>query len=721
MNSRKNTNINKGAAILAIFFMLLFFTLIARFGYIETTKTAEGRELTQIAKEKWMNHKKLSAHRGTIFGSNGEALAKDVPAFTVKAILSEDAPEYVKKPEKTAEALAPILDMKKSRLVELLSRDSYLVELGPGGRRISYEKKEKIRKLDLPGIKFIRQSERYYPNQKFASYVLGFTTRDPETDKLQGQMGIEKSMNKKLTGKDGSMKQMTTPDGVQLPGTKEKVQEPQNGDNVYLTINSHIQTFLKQAVTKANKEYDPKRIMAVVMNPKTGEILAMANRPSFNPNTREIEDYQNDIISVSIEPGSVMKVFTLAAAVDAGVYDGDDTYMSGEYPLPGGGAIHDWKNGGWGRITFNQAVQRSSNVGFVILAEKYLGFDSLYDYLMKFDFKKKTGIALPDEVNSNFQYTYFSEKATTAFGQGTAVTIMQMVKAASSIANDGKMMKPYIVDKVVNPNTGKVVLDHKPKVDGTPISAKSAKKVRDLLRTVVTGKHGTGKEFAIEGYKVAGKTGTAQIVGPDGRYLDGKYIHSFIGMAPKDDPQLLVYVAVDRPDVKYSVYGSRPVADIFRSVMKRSLQYLNIDPEKDQKRSADLSMKLGDYKGRSVSDVTKELEGKGMNVVVLGSGNTVTAQMPFAGDTVLSGERIILRTAGKTNMPDLSGWSLADVMKVARLLHLQTEVKGSGYVADQSIKPGQQVKEGETLSVELKVPKPVDPPDQKKAEKGDES
>ncbi|HEU5139824.1 MAG TPA: penicillin-binding transpeptidase domain-containing protein [Bacillales bacterium] len=718
MNSRKNTNINKGAAVLLIVFLLLFFALIARFGYVGLTKTAEGRELMNLAVPKWTEEDQLKAERGTIYDSNGNPLAKDVPAFTVTAVLSEKMKgHYVKNPEKTAEALAPILNMEESKLVDLLTRDAFQVELGPGGRRISYEKKEQIKKLDLPGIGFIRQSKRYYPNQKFASYVLGFTTRDPETGELKGVMGIEESKNKKLTGKDGSVKYMTTPGGVQLPGTKKVEKPAKNGNNVYLTIDNHIQTFLEHAITKANKEYDPKRIMAVVMDPDTGAILAMANRPSFNPNNREIDDYTNDIVSVPFEPGSVMKIFTLAAAVDAGVYDGDDTYMSGKYRI-GGRYIHDWKNGGWGRISFNQAVQRSSNVGFVILAQKYLGFDRLYDYLMKFDFKEKTGIALPNEKNSNFQYTYPSEKATTAFGQGTAVTVMQMMKAATAVANDGKMMKPYIIDKVVNPNTDEVVMKSNSKVEGTPISAESAQKVRDLLRTVITAEHGTGTEFAIEGYKVAGKTGTAQIVGPDGFYMTDGYIHSFMGMAPKDDPQLLMYVAVDRPDVKYSVLGSKPVADIFQFVMKHSLQYLNIDPEEGhQDVSDDLSIQLDSYEGNAVSDAKETLKSQGMDVIVVGSGSSVTSQVPFAGDTILPGEKVLLRTGGEMKMPDLSGWSLAEVMKLARLCNLDPEVKGAGYVVDQSIAPGKSFKEGETLKVQLKIPKSADTVKQKDNDK----
>ncbi|HET7628795.1 MAG TPA: penicillin-binding transpeptidase domain-containing protein [Bacillales bacterium] len=722
MNARKNKNINRGAAFFSIVFVLLFFVLIARFGYIEVTQSVQGKSLTNMAKDRWMSLQRLEAERGTIYDRKGQPLAEDVPAYNVYAVLSETT-EHVKNIEKTAGALAPILDMKESRIRELLSRDAFQVELGPGGRRISYEKMMKIKKLDLPGIGFLPTSKRYYPNQEFASYVVGFTTRDPETELLRGVMGVEKSMNSKLQGKGGYLKSMTAPGGTTIPGSEKEVKPPKDGANVYLTIDSHIQTFLETALSKAEEQYHPKRMMGVVIDPNTGKILAMANRPTFNPNTRKLSDYTNDIISSRFEPGSVMKIFTLAAAVDAGVYDGDATYQSGVIHY-GPSTIHDWNYRGWGEITFNEAVRRSSNVGFAILAQDYIGFDRLYDYLMKFDFKQRTGIALPNEGNSHFQYDVPVEKATTAFGQGTAVTAIQMVKAATAIANDGKMMKPYMIDKVVDPNSNEVVIDHEPKVVGRPISERSAKKVRDLLRTVVSGEHGTGRDFAIEGYEVAGKTGTAQIPNENGvGYMSGKYIHSFMGMAPMDDPQLLVYVAVDRPEVKTMFAGEKPVADIFKFVMKNSLQYLNVQPEEtdDTNETKSSSVAIGDYEGKPVTAAKQELQDKGLQVVVLGGGDKVKAQMPFSGEQVLPGAKVLLKTEGTSKMPNIIGWSLADVMKLAHLLQLDPEIKGAGFVTGQSIPPGRKVKQGDAVTVELQAPKPVEAADSGRSGEDDKS
>lgn len=710
MKSRKNKNINKGAALLAMVFVLLFFALLARFAYIETTKQVEGKGLAKIARDNWQSHENMRSQRGTIFDAGGKALAKDVNAYTVVAILSDKAkPDYVKDPKTTAKKLAPILHMDEAKLQKRLSADKFQVELGTKGRRISFKKKEKIEKQDLSGIHFRTETKRYYPNQTFASYLLGFTKRNEGQGPLQGVMGIEKNMNEKLTGQDGSKTYRTSANGVKLPAADEKKQAPRNGDNVHLTIDNNIQTFLEHAMTDVAKKYQPKQMMAAVLDPKTGKILAMSNRPTFNPNKRDLDHYSNAIVSDSFEPGSTMKIFTLSAAVDAGVYNGDETYKSGTYKIPGG-TIHDWNDGlGFGTITYNQGVRRSSNVAFARLANKKIGFSRFHAYLKKFDFDEKTGIDLPNEAGSHFQYDVPIEKATTAFGQGTSVTPLQQLKGATAVANDGKMMKPYIVDKVVDPNDKQAVLENKPKVAGEPISSDSATKVRDLLRSVVTGKNGTGKDFAVKGYKVAGKTGTAQIPKKDGSgYENGKYIHSFLGMAPKDDPQFMMYVAVDEPKVKSWHDGSKPVAKIFRFVTRKSMQYLNIDPEQKKDKAKAKAETIRDYQGQSLKKAKKSLQKQGFDVLTLGSGKTVVSQQPMADTSLFPGERVMMNSGGKIHMPDLAGWSFSDVGKLAELLDLKPDIKGSGYVSKQNIPPGDAVKEGETLSVQLSPPKSED-------------
>ncbi len=335
-----------------------------------------------------------------------------------------------------------------------------------------------------------------------------------------GKMGIEAQFNKQLTGKNGKINYDSDLWGYLLPDGKEKIIPAKNGSDVYLTLDTKIQTFLEDAMNKVVLEYEPKKIIAIVADPKTGQILAMGQRPSFHPKTKLgiEESWHNEAIEASFEPGSTMKVFTLAAAIEENVFNGNEIYQSGSYKVtPKDQAIHDHNISGWGTITYLEGVQRSSNVAFAKIANEKLGFEKFREYLTEFGLDRPTGIDLPNETTSKIQYTYPIEKITTAFGQGTAITPIQQVQAATAIANGGKMMKPYVVSKIVNPDTKEVIQETTPEVVYNPISEKTAKEVLDILETIVSNEEtGTGNRYQIDGYSVAGKTGTANIPGPNG-------------------------------------------------------------------------------------------------------------------------------------------------------------------------------------------------------------
>ncbi|PWA13403.1 penicillin-binding protein [Pueribacillus theae] len=712
MGQMKNKNINKGAASVVILFVLLFLLLFTRFLYIEITKEVDGKELNTLAQELWTTSKTLEAHRGSIYDRKGNVLAQDIPSYTIYAILDRSYPNHVKDPEETAKQLAPILGASKENLEKILKQKKrFQVEFGAYGRKLTQKQKNKIEELNLPGIGFERETKRYYPNQVFASHIIGFVNENEQSDIQEGVMGLEKSLNKYLIEKNGSVTFKRDGSGTKLPVPDEKIEKPQNGKSVYLTIDENIQLFVEQALNEIEKEYKPERAIAIVANPKTGEILALGNRPSFNPNKRDIANYSNDAISSRFEPGSTMKVFTLAAAIEEGVYNGQEKYQSGKYKVAGG-VISDHNNGeGWGSITFDEGVRRSSNVAFSKLAKEKLGFNRLYQYLTKFGFREKTGIDLPDEANSAFRYEAEIEKVTTSFGQGTAVTPIQQIQAATAIANNGVMMRPYVTRKIIDPETDEIILENKPKSTGKPISPETASKVLDILETVVT--DGTGQPFAIEGYDIAGKTGTAQIPSPNGGYMKGwgKNIYSFIGMAPKNDPKLVVYVAVDRPKLKGFETGSQATGKLFTSITKNSLQHLNIEPDasEDSKKAlsknSNYGLELEDYAGKKLEEARKELENKGFKVEALGNKDSlIQEQIPYPGSSVLNGERIILKGDGEIKMPNLKGWSLADALKVVEILQLEPKINGSGYVVKQSIKPKESVREKDQITIQLAPP-----------------
>ncbi|MFK2824905.1 penicillin-binding protein [Bacillus sp. B190/17] len=712
MNENR-TNGRKGAAILFIIFALLFFVLFARFLVIQITGKADGHSLKNEALQKYLRTDVLEATRGTIYDHRGTVIAEDTTSFTLAAILDSSMttnpkkPKHVTDPERTAKVLAKYIDMEPDEIEKRLrNKQAFQVEFGKYGRDLPNRVKKKIEEEKLPGIIFLRDSKRFYPNGKFASHLIGFTQKVEEKKGNQviqrtvGQMGIEKAYEKYLEGKNGKIQYKSDLWGYLLSDKKQMIQEPDDGDKIYLTIDTKIQTFMEDALNEVEKQYKPGKAFAIVADAKTGKILAMGQRPSFHPDTRVGlgENWSNDLVEYSFEPGSTMKIFTVAAAIEEGVFHPNELYKSGRYKV-GTVSIRDHNGGeGWGDITYLEGVQRSSNVAMANLLEK-MGPDVFRQYLDDFHFGQRTGIELPNEGKGTILYNWPIEQVTASFGQGTTVTAMQLIQAATAVANDGEMMRPYIIDRIIDDKTNKAVMENNPKKVGEPISKKTAEKTRDVLKSVTTSEHGTGQIYQIQGYEVAGKTGTAQMPNPNGGYLRGSsnHIFSFLGMAPAKDPQLIVYVAVAQPKLD-GESGSVPVSKIFNPVMRNSLQYLNIKP---QQTPAMKTIELKDFTNERIAEVEKELKAKKIKPVIVGTGSKVTGQSPEAQSFLLQGEKVILQTDGKATMPDMENWSLRDVMKAANLIGLKVSYAGEGYVASQNIKPGTPIKKGQKLILKL--------------------
>ncbi|SFJ93180.1 penicillin-binding protein 2B [Halobacillus dabanensis] len=708
-----NRNKNFSTVFLILVFSIMFFIIAGRFLYIETVGSIDGVDLTAWAEDIRTTSYEIDADRGKIYDNNGMVLAYDRPTYRLYAIVDPeysanlDPPQHVTDPGETAKKLAPFLDMKASEIQQTLEEgkenDRFQVEFGSNGRSLSQEAKEEIEELELNGIKFKQESRRYYPNGQFASHVIGFA-RSKEGE-INGVTGIEKQMEKHLQEEKGKISYERDKYGTKLLDPNEVMTEPENGNDVYLTIDQKIQTFLEDALTQVEEEYSPEKIMAAVMDPDTGEILAMSNRPSYNPNNiGDVENWYNDIVSHTFEPGSTMKIFTWAAAIDAGVYKGSDVFQSGTYKVPGH-TIGDHNNGeGWGPISYDEGFQRSSNVAASKLALEVLGPTKLRKYLSAFNFDEKTGIDLPNEKNGRFVFDRKSEQATTSFGQGSTVTAIQMMTAATAVANDGKMMRPYMLSKITSGDTGEVLKENEPDQIGTPISKDTADQVRELMGEVVTSEQGTGQSFKLDDYTLAGKTGTAQISKPGGGYMSGRenYTFSFMGMAPKEDPELLVYVAVQQPQLEATELGSEPVSYIVRTVMENSLHYMDIQPDKETDQSFS-PLTMPDVADESTEQAEQKLKESFENVEVIGSGENVEAILPSPGTKVVENQRIMIVT-DQPKMPDLTGYSVRDVHKLAKHFKLNIETMGNGFVKAQSIPAGSNIKEGGYLVVELEPP-----------------
>ncbi|TQS75656.1 penicillin-binding protein [Ornithinibacillus gellani] len=731
---KKNKTTNFMAFVFITIFVGFFLILTGRFLYIQATGEIEGVSLDKWAKEKRSSSYTLEAERGKIFDSKGMVLAYDRPAFRIYAITRESYSDnsskkrHVVDPEETAAKLAPILDADEQDLLETLKngieQDRFQVEFGRAGQKISQTQKEEIEALELPGIHFTKESLRYYPNGMFASHIIGFAretepkTEDDKTiNQITGITGMEKEMNKLLQGKDGYISFQRDNYNRKLLHPDEVVKKPDNGDDVYLTIDQKIQTLLDDVMSQVDEHYSPKRMTAIVMDAKTGEIKALSNRPSYDPNNpTDVENWYNDAISTPFEPGSTMKMFTWAAAIEEGVYNGDEVFQSGSYQINSKvQKVRDHNGGrGWGKITFDEGFQRSSNVAASKLLWEKIGADKYLEYLKAFKLFEKTGIDLPGEVSGQLLYNWPRDKLSTSFGQGSTVTPIQQMKAATAIANDGKMLQPYVINKIVNPNTGEIIKENKPQVVAEPISKKTADHVMELLGTVVSSENGTGKMFALDNYTLAGKTGTAQIPNPKGGYLTGtgNNIYSFMGMAPLDDPQLIMYVSVKQPDLETEdgiEAGSAPVSYIFKNVMENSLHYLDIEPDIDEDQKSQL-IQIPELEGMEVAEAKAMLSEKGLHVTISGKGKKIIASNVIGKSELLPNSRVFLVT-DKPTMPNMKGWSIREVLQFADVTGLKLETIGSGYVTKQGIKEGKSIKKGDYLGVELK------PPQKKKAKK----
>ncbi|PER08589.1 dihydropteridine reductase [Bacillus cereus] len=696
---------NKGARYMMIAFIVLFLIMILRIVYIQAVGVVHNVNVKDLADEQHNKKGVLEANRGTIYDQTGKVLVQD--STTYRVVVNLKGKDKVKNKDETAQQLADALEIDKEEVLKNFHEGRTQVEIGKIGRNLSREKKEKINDLKIPGVSFMSEKARVYPNEDFASYILGFARPDDKGN-TEGKFGLEKSLDKYLRSTNGNIEYVGTRRGIPLTNDIGKVEPAKNGNNVYLTLDKQINSFLEEAMNKAQEHYDPSMLIGIIADPKTGKVLAMASKPSYNPNVGDIEYFLNDPIANAYEPGSTMKVFTLAAAINEGVYNGKEYFQSGKYSV-GFSDIKDHNGGfGWGSITFDEGFERSSNVAFSILEDQLLKPNKFKQYMNKFGFNQKTGIDLPGESKNTLLLNTQIQQVTTSFGQGSTVTPIQLIQAATAIANDGKMMQPYIVDKVVNPTNKEVIMENQPKEIGNPIKKVTADKVRSLMERVITSSKGTGTMYKVDGYPIGGKTGTAQIPNPEnGRYMEGKenYIFSFLGMAPIDDPELIVYLAIKQPKLKGDEYGAQPLAEIFKPVIKNSLEYLKVKPY-TEKQIADAAkqsqLKVQNYVNQSMGTAEKSVEKEKLQPVILGEGKIIK-QYPQSGEVMSEGDRIFL-LGNNAQMPNVKGWSMRDVMYFSKLLKLDLKTSGTGYVTSQSIEKGQDLHEGDTLELELEPP-----------------
>ena len=619
-------NIHKRIRIILIVIILCFVLIIGKVFYIQVISYDK---LNSLATSLWSRNLEIGAERGKIITSDNVTVADNLTTVSLVFV-----PNQIKNKEEVSTNISKILGVDRKVIDEHLYKKSSIERVHPEGRQLSYEVADAIAKLNYEGVYLLKEAKRYYPYDSLLAHSIGYVGIDN-----QGLSGLELEYDKYLTGESGAIKYYSDAKGQKL-NISSVYEQPANGMNLYLTVNFDIQESIERELDNAMTKYNADGSWAIAMNPNTGEILGIASKPSFSPSNYQdysIEEINRNLaIWASYEPGSTFKIITVASSLEEHTVDllNDTFYDSGSVNVDGA-RIKCWKHGGHGAQTFLQVIQNSCNTGFVELGNR-LGKEKLFSYINKFGFGKKTGIDLNGEATGilfPLRKVGPVELATTAFGQGVSVTAIQQITAVSAAINGGTLYKPYIVKSIVEPNTNEIIKENHPQKVRQVISADSSAQVRNALETVVA--YGTGRNAYIDGYRVGGKTGTAQKV-KNGVYMSGNYIVSFIGFLPADNPQVVVYVAIDNPK-GVTQYGGTVAAPIAKNILTDAISALNIEKSKEGLDKIyqwyDVKYyKVENVEGLTVKEATKLL--KNFQVEYTGIGDKVLAQSPAAGTSL---------------------------------------------------------------------------------------
>lgn len=714
------SNISKKRLVFVfIVVMIAILALIIRLGYIQIVT---GEELKKGALEQWTRGIEIKPKRGTIYDRNGKKLAISVSSYTVWA-----SPADIKDANDTAKKVAEVLNMDEELVYEKITKK---VDVEKIKQWISKEEAKELRNLNLQGINIVDDNKRFYPYEDFAAYVLGFTNVDND-----GLYGIEKTYDKYLSGTPGRWVKTTDARGRQLPYDGERIFEAQDGLNVVLTIDETIQHFAEKAAMESLLTTKAKNVSIIIMEPKTGDILALANLPQYNPNNprepldeikkeewrnlpqdelekRWYDMWRNFAINDAYEPGSTFKTIVAAAALEENVANIDTNFYCNGFIKDIPGAVlkcSRWYNP-HGAQTLKEGMENSCNIAFVNLGRK-LGKEKLYKYIKAFGFGEPTGIELTGEQGGIIPYNTDIIKeinlATMSYGHGIAVTPIQLINAVSAIGNGGNLMEPRLVSHLID-NEGNIVMENKPKVKRQVISQNTSDAMLDMMEGVVV--EGTGTNAYVPGYRVAGKTGTAQKI-IDGKYAPGKYIGSFVAVAPADDPQIAILVIVDEPEGVY--YGGSVAAPVAGKVIEETLNYLEVKPEftEEEKEQFEYMEIVPDVRNKNIDEAGKILMEHGFKYTTdtynISEKSKVIDQFPLPETEVSKGSIIDLylnedaQAQKKVLMPDLIGKSREDVINILENLKLKYHFKGEGKAIKQRPEPGIEVDINSNVEVEF--------------------
>ena len=625
--------IQRRLVVLLSIILIYFIALFIRLAYLQIFNSGT---LVDRAESLWSRNLPIEGQRGIIYDRNHDAIVENEVAPSVIVI-----PKQVTDVDRTSEVLAEVLEVSVEEAKRHVTHGVSIERIQPEGRKLSLEQVQAIQEANLDGVYLVNDVKRSYPYGNLLAQTIGFTGIDN-----QGITGLEYVYNDYLMGENGVWKYFSDAQGNSLPQFSDDYAPASRGLDIELTIDLHLQEILEREFDNAVAKYDPDQMIGIIMDPNTGEILAMASRPTYDP--ENYQDYDQEIFNRNLpiwstyEPGSTFKIVTFSAALEEGVMKLEDRFFDPGYAIVDGVRIRDWKAGGHGDQSMLEVIMNSCNPGFIELGQR-LGKEKLFEYIRAYGFNEKTGVDMlgesqgiifnPDNIGN-------VELATSSFGQGNSVTPIQLVTAVSAAVNGGNLMQPYIVKRMLHPYTNEVLYEREPSIKRRVISEETSETMRYALEMV--GAQGSGKGAYIDGYRVGGKTGTAQKA-KDGAYISGEYILSFVGIAPMDDPQLVVYVAIDNP--KNTVqYGGVVAAPIARSILAEALPYIGVEPREEQIEKKYL---WTDTKYVTVPDFVgkepKEIESSYLyNIEYHGEGTKVISQQPAAFSRTIEGGTVRL-------------------------------------------------------------------------------
>ena len=707
MAKKKRKNNIRYSKLVILGSLLLFCLMIGRIIQLGMSSEIDGVNLKELASNRTTRTETISAMRGSIYSVNGDVLAQNVASYKLIAYLdpkrttNKKKPQHVVDKEETATKLAPIIGMEKDDVLKYLSKENvYQTEFGTKGKDLNELTKKKIEDLNLPGLDFIESFKRYYPKGNFASYTIGYTKTD-EKSNITGELGVEKQYDKLLKGEDGHLTYQKDLKGYKIADTPVVRKDAIQGKDIYLTIDSNIQFFIEQAINNSHKGYNWEWFHITILDAKTGAVLGTSSSPSFDPNKRDLVNYLDMMISSPYEPGSTMKTFTYMAAMENGVYNGSETYRSGVYTTSDGTEIGDWDRGGWGVISFDKGYAMSSNVGVINLINRHMSSLMLKQYFKKLGFGKKTGIELPNEMKGKLDFKYETEIYNAGFGQGITTTPIQNVKALTPLTNDGVLLEPYVISKIVDSDTKETIVENKRKEVERVASTATVQKMIQLMSDCVNGYGNTGSGYRIDSGELIGKTGTAQIANErGGGYLSGKedIISSFAGIYPKSNPQVIIYASIKKP----SGGSQKPVSNAVKEIVANISKYYGNSDSNSSKTINITKYQVESFINQKTENVKLDLTAKGIKYQVIGNGSKVINQSPNSGDIMTNNDIIYLITNDSSmKVPSVQGLSSKVGKDILQKLGLRVKLDGVGYVTEQSVAPGTAITNGMEITLKL--------------------